>query len=164
MSADVKLGAHFAHPTLQVSMLVPDDWTASEVAPNHVRFFGPEHPEADEYRPTFSIAVYRPDGFGDEWFEQFCAASVERLGESYDDFMLRSIDRFPLSSLVDVHATWYDWQAGPDHRSSQLQALIAMDMFRFYLINAATRTELAERYLPVFDAMLRSIRLLPAPA
>lgn len=160
MNVNDRLTAHFAHPGVLVSVLVPGNWTVSEVAPQQIRFFGPEQPDLDHYSPTFSIALQTPGDFGDEWFDRFCDAGVERLRESCDDFTLRSVDRFPLSSLADVHATWYEWQAAPDHRSAQLQAMISVDRYRFYLINAATRAEIADDYLPLFDAVLRSLRLL----
>ena len=153
--------AHVAHPLLLLSLLMPDAWTVTDVADHQIRLFGPEHPELDDYRPTLSISMHQPDGFGDEWFDRFCADSVERLRDSHEGFSLRSIDRFPLSSLVEVHATWYEWQAAPDHRSSQLQAFIAVDAYRCYLINAAAKVQIADRYLPIFDRIVRSIRILP---
>ena len=160
MNADNRLTAHYAQRGVLVSVPVPGDWTIAELSPQQIRFFAPEQPDLDDYSPTFSIALPTPGGFGDEWFDQFCDAGVERLRESWDDFTLRSIERGPLSSLAEVHATWYEWQAAPGRRSAQVQAMISVDRCRFYLINAATRAEIADEYLALFDAVLRSPRLL----
>lgn len=153
--------ASFAHEGVLVSALLPEGWEVTELAPNQVRFFGPRHPEHDDYQPTFSITLGQPEGFGDEWFDQLCADSLERLRSNYEGFELRDTERFALSSLVDVNAVWFEWQPEPGLAFAQVQALAAVDAFRLYLINAATLLPLADTYLPVFDRILHDLRLLP---
>jgi hypothetical protein len=152
--------ASFAHEGLMLSLLVPDGWEAEEVAPNQVRFFGPEQSDLDDYRPTMSFTVGEPEGTGAEWFDGFCAAARERL-EAYEGFRLLRHERFPLSSLVPVDATWYEWSPEPELTFAQVQALIAVDASRMYLVNAATRAPASDRFLPVFDQVLHSLRVLP---
>lgn len=152
--------ASFAHETLLLSLQVPDDWTAEEVAENQVRFFGPEQSDLDDYRPTMSFTVGEPEGTGTEWFDAFCAAARERL-ETYDGFRLLRHERFTLSSLTSVDATWYEWSPEPDMTFHQLQALIPVDASRMYMVNAATLAPAADRFLPVFDEVLHSLRVLP---
>lgn len=154
--------ASFAHESLLLSLLVPDDWDAEELAPNQVRFFGPEQPDLDDYRPTMSFTVGEPEGFGDEWFDEFCAQARERL-EGYEDFRLLRHERFTLSSLCPVDATWYEWTAPEEGLTfQQVQALVPYDMSRMYLINAATLAPIADRWLPIFDRVLHDMRVLPA--
>lgn len=151
----------FAHEGTLVSLLVPEGWEATEVAVNHVRFFGPEQPDHDGYQPTFSILSGEPEGFGEDWFEQFREQSMATLRESCTGLALRSNERFTLSSLVEVAATWYDWTPQPGMHVSQLHALIPVDALRMYVVNAATLQPLADRDLPIFDHVLRSLRVLP---
>ncbi|MFO7848463.1 MAG: hypothetical protein R6V67_00760, partial [Spirochaetia bacterium] len=73
-----------------------------------------------------------------------------------------SAQRFTLSSFVDVHALWYTHKSESGLEFAQLQALCLMDRYHLYLINAAVLLPLAEDYLPVFDDILRSLRMLPS--
>lgn len=158
---DVSATASFAHEGLGLSVLVPEHWEAEELAPNQVRFYGLEQAQLAHYRPTLSIAVGEPEGYGTEWFNAFCEQAEERLRNSYTGFALRRSERYMLTSLVPVNAIWFDWEPEPELRMTQLQALIPVGATRLYLINAATRSECAETFLPAFDAIVRSLRVLP---
>lgn len=154
--------ASFAHEGVRISALVPETWTVSEISSTHVRFFAPALPEYDDYRSTFSISLGEPKGFGAEWFQEFCDASLAALSQARPAFVLRTTERFALSSFVDVHAVWYTCGSDSGLEFSQLQALGLMDRYHLYLINAATLLPVAEEYVPVFDGILRSLRVLPA--
>ncbi len=151
----------FAHSGVRISAIVPDRWTVTEPSEHAVRFLAPPDPDYDGSIPTFSIALGEPDGFGPDGFPDFCEVSVERLEQQVPEFTLRSVERFALSSFVDVHAVWYTGRWEPDRRLVQLQALGLLDRYHFYLINAAAPLASAERYTPLFDAILRSLRVLP---
>jgi hypothetical protein len=156
--------ASWSDETLRVSVVLPPGWEApahnSEPDQEMVRFFGPEQPDHDDYRPTFSITVGEPGGFGEEWFEELCRNSLETLRENYAGFHLRSTQRFSISSLVDVNAMWFNWEPEPGFLSVQLQALIPVDRYRMFLVNAATLLPLADAHLPYFERILRSLRVL----
>ena len=155
--------ANFEH---RFSINVPPGWEITRPENHLTRLFGPGHfeldgvPELDGYRPSFSIAAGAPEDFGDEWFDRFCEDALHTLRSSYAEFDLDRTERFPLSSLVEVNATWYRWRHSPELRFAQLQALVPVDRYRMLLINAATVDVLAERYLPLFDEILRSLRVL----
>ncbi|MFO7729778.1 MAG: hypothetical protein R6V86_03335 [Spirochaetia bacterium] len=152
----------YAHEGLRISALLPEGWSVSELSDKHIRFYGPVHGEYDDYQPTFSISLGEPEGFGEEWFDNFCAASRASLERKMPGFELRSVERFTLSSFVDVHALWYTHESDPGLEFAQLQALCLMDRYHLYLINAATLLPLTDEYLPVFDNILHSLRMLPA--
>ena len=159
--------ASFAHEGARVSVLVPASWSVSEVAENHVRFYAPAHPEHNEHSPTFSIsrgepAVFGMDGYGPDKFQDFCNVSLANLEQGLAEFELCEIERFTLSSFVDVHAVWYSCRSESGLAFAQLQALGLMDRYNLYLINAATLLSLADVYLPAFDDILRSLRMLPS--
>lgn len=150
----------FAHEGTLVSALIPDGWEAFEQAPQHIRLFGPAHPEHDDYTPTLSITLARPEGFGEEWFDSFCKQSLERLRLSNEGFVLRSAQRLSLSSMVEVHVVKYEGQSEEGLAFSQLQAMAPVDRYRLYLIHAATLLPLAQLHMPIFDQILGSLRML----
>lgn len=154
--------ASFAHEGVRISVLLPATWSVTETASQHVRFFGPAHPDHDNYRATFSICLGEPDGFEPEGFQDFCDASITTLERSTPEFEIREITRFALSSFVDMHAVWYTGRRESGLAFAQLQALGLMDRYNLYLINAACLLPLAELYVPLFDDILRSLRMLPA--
>lgn len=159
----IELDASFDHAGLQLSVLVPADWEAEELADNKVRFFAPPEPTLDDYRPTMSFIHGQPEGFGDDWFARFAKQSVERLAGTYEGFELIGTEQYMLSSLAPVHVTRYRWEPEPGMDFSQIQALVPVDAFRMYLVNAATRHPLEQRDLPVFEAVVRSMRVLSTP-
>jgi hypothetical protein len=152
-----------AHEGTLVSFEIPDGWEMLDVAARQFRLFGPSHPEHNDYRPTFSVTLGEPQSFGDEWMESFVAASRDHLAQTYRGFGLVSSEILTLSSLADAHLTWYHWEPEPGLAFVQLQAQILVDAYRLYLINAATVLPLSDTYTPVFEGILRSIRVLSAP-
>lgn len=145
---------------LRVSLLFPPEWEPTWPEENTMRLFGPECREFNDYRPTFSILMGEPTGFGEEWFESFRGEALNVLQTTYEGFTLRTTELFTLSSLVETGATWYEWDPGHGQRAAQLQALVSVDRYRMYLINAATLLPLAEDHLPIFHQILRSARFL----
>jgi hypothetical protein len=150
----------YAHEDTQISIVVPENWEAQEVEKQHIRFFGPPHPDHNDYRPTFSVSLGKPGGFGDAWLEGFLEETRGNIVSSYREFSMIAVDRFPLSSLVEAHVMSYRWEPEPGLAFTQIQALILVDMFRMYLINGATLEPLADAWMPVFDEMLKSLRVL----
>ncbi|MFP4331577.1 MAG: hypothetical protein ACLFP6_12745, partial [Spirochaetaceae bacterium] len=103
-----------------------------------------------------------PDGFGPEGFQEFCDASRGRLEASLPEFSLQKVERFTLSSFVDIQAVWYTCGSEAGYEFAQLHALGLMDRYHLYLINAATLLPLAGEHLPIFEMILRGLRMLPS--
>jgi hypothetical protein len=152
----------FAHAGTRISAIVPESWTVTEPTEHSIRFFAPADAEHDGSTPTFSIALGEPDGFGPEGFADFCEASLGRLEQETPGFALRGVERYALSSLVDVHAVWYAGTWESDRELVQLQALGLLDRYHLYLVNAAAPLSLADHYTRVFDGILRGLRVLPS--
>lgn len=151
--------ASFAHKELALSLLLPEDWYAEELGSHHMRFHGPQASNPPIHHPTLSIQAGEPEGVGRAWFESFAEQARQRLCASLEGFCLRRHERYTLSSLVPVDATWYEFNPADGMRTAQVQALISAGA-RLYVVNGATRVEHAARHLPLFDAILRSIRVL----
>jgi len=153
--------ASFAHAGVRISATIPESWTVDEPAEHTIRFFAPVDASHHDSVPSLSVTLGEPEGFGPDGFDDFCEASVERLEKVTPHFALRAVERYALSSFVDVHAVWYAAAWDSTRELVQLQALGLLDRYHLYLVNAAAPLALAERYAPVFDAMLRSLRVLP---
>ncbi|MFA9444516.1 hypothetical protein [Egicoccus sp. AB-alg6-2] len=167
LAADTAAGApmvpaktSFAHAGLLLSLLVPDDWDVEQLGPNQIRFYARPVAELDDYRPTMGFVAGEPDGTGPSWFEDFVASSRTRLAEAAG-FELLGTRRWTNSSLAEVAVTTYASTPRPGLAFTQLQALIAADADRLYVVNAATRRERAAQDLPVFEDVLQDLRVLP---
>lgn len=157
-----RVPASFSHAATRISAIVPESWEIAEPSEQTVRLMGPAPADGDGSRPSVSIALGEPDGFEPDGFGAFCEASVRRLEQQTPGFTLRAIERYELSSLVDLHAVWYSSRWDSNRELVQLQALGLLDRYHLYLVNAAAPLALAERYAPLMDAILRSLRVLPA--
>lgn len=150
----------FSHDGTQTSIVIPEGWEAQEVSENQIRFFGPPEQAYNDYRPTFSITLGRPDGFGEEWMADFLEQARANMADSYRNFATISQGRIPLSSLAEAHTLRFSWEPEPDFAFVQTQAIIQVDRYRLYVINSATLAPLSEKWTPVFDQMLQSLRIL----
>lgn len=112
---------------------------------------------------TFTIRSGEPAERGEEWFATFRDQIVERMPSAVDGFELVDRQDFVLSSFVDVTAVYYRRAVPPELGGdvSQLQAYLWYTSSQMYVVDAATARQDEGRHFPVFDAILRSIRVLP---
>lgn len=149
----------FTSTDLHLSMLVPRGWDFEfDASVDRLRFTGPT---AGDHCPTFSIRGGAPEAPGEEWFAQFREGAVARMPGAVPGFVLLDRQDFVLSSWVDVTAVQYRRDDPSGLKVSQLQAYLWADSYRMYVVDAATARGRETTDLPLFDAMLRSIRLLP---
>lgn len=151
--------AGLASEDLLISVLAPVDWAVEPVAEHQLRLYGPVE-ETVDYRPTITFTRGEPEGFGEEWFDRFCAGALDRL-ERQPGFVIERTERYELSSLAPLHATWYRWEPPGLDAVSQVQASVPASRYRMYLIDAVTLASTGDRDRPLFDAVLRSLRILP---
>jgi hypothetical protein len=142
---------------LALSILIPIGWDVQGDA-EMLRVSGPE---VAGRRPTFTIRSGRPEQPGEDWFTAFREQAVARMPDAIPGFVLLDRQDFVLSSFVDVTAVAYRRSLGGGDEVSQLQAYLWASSYRMYVVDAATGRRSEDADLPLFDAMLRSIRLLP---
>lgn len=151
--------SYFSEQTM-ISILVPEGWEGQIVNEQQFRLFGPSEPRFNDYQPTMSYLRSQPEGYGMDWFEQLIKESGEELRGSYNELKLKGEERFVPSSLAPTYVRWYEWRDEDTNlRFSQLQALISSR--DLYVINAATLTPLEDKYMPTFNAILKSTRIIP---
>ncbi len=150
---------------LEFSICVPEDWTGQFVNPGKLQLFAPEQTAYDDYRPSMSYVHGSPEGPDEGWFEELINDSRANMSRTYNEFRLIDEERFTLSSQALVYARRYEWRdEATGYRFSQMQALIWCDAQSMYLVNAATLQPLAGTFMPTFDAILRSTRIIHRPA
>lgn len=145
---------------LLLSILIPvgSELTGDETM---LRVALPPGDAADGRRPTFTVRSGVPAEPGEDWFTAFADGAVVRMPVTVDGFVLLDRQDFVLSSFVCVTAVTYRRRLPGGDEVSQLQAYLWATSYRMYVVDAATARRREGTDLPVFDAMLRSIRLLP---
>lgn len=143
---------------LGVSLLVPRGWNVTGDG-STLRVIGPRR---DDSSPTFTLLQGEPEEPGEDWYLRFCQSAQAQLAATAPGFELVRVDAFVLSSFVAVTAVYYRRRGTPDDRPvSQLQAYLWADSTRMLVVDAATARAAESTDFPVFDHILRSLRLLP---
>ena len=152
--------ASLANADLLLSLRVPQGWEVQ--TPDELRFrVFRDATDADGYRASIGFVLGEPEEAGPEWFEAFCRAVPAQLADSVEQFELIDTERFRLSSGARVFALHARQHATGLPATSQLLAYVWAGSFRMYAVDAATQRPNEDRDLPVFDQILRSIRVLP---
>ncbi|MFT6289563.1 MAG: hypothetical protein ACJAR2_000148 [Ilumatobacter sp.] len=150
----------YFNPTTRLSILAPDGWGGSDLD-DGFRLWGPPETD-DDYRSSLSFREGSPAGYpgGVEGLELLAEVTLSEMSEQYAGFALGAEDRFWLSSGVPVYVRRYEWeQSDPQRRFAQIQAFI--DAESLIRVNMATLAQLSGQYLPVFETILRSTRIIP---
>ena len=152
----------FFHEGLLISIRAPLGWSLEEVEGQPmVRLFGKPQAAFDDYRPTMSYLKGQPEGFGEMWLDEFAARALANLNATYAEFDLLTEERYMLSSMARVVSRTFSWHhLESGMRFHQMQAFVLASPFVMYLVNGATLSPLAGEYLPIFDAILKSTRIM----
>ncbi len=154
----------FYSEALHLTIAVPVGWTGKVLNQFAFRIFGPPEADHDDYRSTMSYELGRTSLTGEEGLKELIAQSLDDLKEDMNEFKVVKEERFLASGRAPAFARWYEWRdEGTNLHFSQLQAFILGPQSSMYLINAATLKPLEEKYLPIFQAILKSSRIT-APA
>jgi hypothetical protein len=153
----------YLNEEIGISISVPENWSGEIISELQFRIFG--EPETgfedyfDEYRSTMSYRLGEPDNNNPGWFETLIEESLEEMAQDYNEFQLISQENSPIADHP-AYVRHYEWtEENTGLRLSQLQSLIKLNDSSFYLINAATLKPLAEKYLPIFNAILQSTKI-----
>jgi hypothetical protein len=150
---------------LRVSVLVPEEWTGSQISPNMFRLFGV--PESgleeyfEEYRVSMSFELKELPQSQENWFESLVQQNKNEMVKTYNAYRLLDESSFELgpNQVYQKHYSWVEENTGLT--LFQLQALIHAGLNDLYIVNAAVVKGLESKYMPVFDAVLESVRIIP---
>ena len=152
--------ASLANADLLLSLRVPQGWDVH--APDELRFrIFSDTADAGGYHASMGFVLGEPEEPGADWFDAFCRAVPAELANSVEEFDLIDTDRFRLSSGAQVFTLHARQHATGTAETSQLLAYVWANSYRMYAVDAATLREHEDRDLPVFDQILRSVRVLP---
>ncbi len=149
-----------ANADLLLSLRVPVGWDVQVVDEIRFRVFR-DPADAGDYRASIGFVLGEPEDAGPAWFAQFCRAVPAELARTAAEFELVDTETFELSSGAQVFAVHARQHAPGAPATSQLLAYVWANSYRMYVVDAATLREHEDRDRPVFDAILRSIRVLP---
>ena len=146
---------------LHLSVRVPEDWTGQTINEKLVRCLGPAEPDHNDHRSTLSYQLYALADFGGADYETLIRTSGRDLANDFYAYVLSSEERFVLSSGASVYLRHFNWQdQATGQEFAQLQALILAFERDLYLVNAATLKALSDIYLPIFNAIVKSTRII----
>lgn len=152
----------YFNPDLHLSILVPSEWKGQMVNEAQLRLLGWPEPRYHDYRPTMSYLYARPQGYGADWLESIIVQSEREMRRDYNQFKLERECRFMLSSGAPTYVRWFIWQDSDSGlRFAQLQSFVRASKMSMYLINAATLEPLKNGHMPIFEAILKSTRIIP---
>jgi len=156
---------HFAsywHEPTRISIMAPVGWEVEDIEPTAFRFYSPPDEANDDYRSSISYALHAPEGGTAAWLTEFAAASRDNMAATYNGFRLLNESRVMSSDFADVALRWYEWNDEATGLAfSQVQGLILADPQSIYLADAATLQGTADVYIPIFDSIIASTRIIP---
>lgn len=144
---------------LLVSARVPRGWEVAEVTASSFTVTGPE--SASGQRPVVTVEAGEPAEPGHAWFADFAEQVVPRLRAEVPGFEEIATERFALSSTnADVLLVRARRVAGDLAPTAQVQAWVWAGSTRMLVVSGSTLLEHEQRDLPVFETVVRSLRLL----
>jgi hypothetical protein len=145
---------------LLLSLRVPVGWVADIVDEFRFRVC---RDGADDggFRASCGFVLGEPEVAGPEWFAEFCAAVPRQLAATIEGFEPIGTESFDLSSGATVFAVSARAHVAGAPPTSQLLAYVWANSYRMYVMDASTLRTNETRDLPLFQAILGSIRVLP---
>ncbi|MGD1703159.1 hypothetical protein [Dapis sp. BLCC M229] len=148
-----------------ISILLPEQWSIQVINQSQFRIFGLLEPGFEEYfeeyRSTISYLLAEPENDNSGWFESLIIESGQEMLQDYNEYQLIGEEHCKISTQ-SAYIRYYEWtEENTGLRISQLQSLIYNNSSSFYLINAATLKPLEDKYIPIFNAILESTRIIP---
>lgn len=164
MVIDLKSNSFFNKET-RISILVPEGWDTEVLDGSKFRLFG--WPETgleeyfDEYNPTMSYELTAPEFSSRDWFTQLVSQNNQEMQETYNQYELVNEIHCEIAGKKSYIKN-YLWQEETTKLNLyQTQALIAASPFSLYVVNGAVVELFKDKYLPIFQQILDSTRIIP---
>ena len=160
-----KMVSYFNAQT-RISIVVPEEWTGEVIDNSQFRIFGLREDGFedyfDEYRPTMSYTLAKPETISSDWFDQTVADTSTNMVTEYNEYQLIDEEWFEVSGRK-AYLRHYEWRDEETQlQLSQLDSMIYSSPSRFYIVNAAVLKPIVSKYMPIFDAILKSTRIIPS--
>lgn len=157
--ADLPKMVSYFDKNYSISLEIPENWTASSTEDFPLVFFALRE---NGYRSNlgFSKEILQPPNL--EALEALINQTKKSQQQEYDDY--RMIDE--ANFLQDGYAAYlqhYQWQPSDNNSHfSQVFGLILTGPESLFEIDGATLVEMEEKYFPIFDHIIKSIRFIPS--
>jgi hypothetical protein len=148
---------------LQLSLEAPSNWVAGSTGEFQLMLMAP--PEK-EYRANLGFNVRALDPASQAELDKIIRESQKKQADTLADYRLNRDATFMLDNRP-TYMRFYEWKdPGLGLHFSQLQALVLVSEDTVYTIDGSSLKELEDKYLPILEHMVSSIRFiaLQAPA
>lgn len=150
---------------LLVSLRVPVGWYLTRTEPDLLEV---QAPEVGGYSTTLTVQAGVAERADQAWFDEFATNVAAHVVDQMPEVELLDAARFRLSSpgaeVVLVHVRQPTQAATPGMpATTQVQAWVWNGVERMLVLGGSTASSRAADDLPLLDATIRSLRLLPAP-
>lgn len=157
--------SYFNYETL-ISVLVPKGWEGELVNERQFRLYAPPIASLDDYRSTISYRRTEMDQPGTDYFVAIAKKYAENHKQGLEQFKHIDEEVFTLSSVdsptIVRTFSWVD-ESDTGLDFTQFQAFILYRPMTIFIVNGATRTPIADDYLPQLKDILYSTRIIPEP-
>ena len=150
---------------LLVTLRVPVGWYVTRTEPDLVEV---QAPEVDGYSTTLTVQEGVAERADRAWFDEFATHVAAQVVDQMPEVELLDAARFRLSSpgaeVVLVHVRQPAQAEAPElPATTQVQAWVWTGGERMLVLSGSTASGRQADDLPVLDAAIRSLRLLPLP-
>lgn len=153
-------GTSYGNIQLGLMLQVPAGWQVQVLKENQLQVFGSPEAAWDGFCPRMSYTKAAADDPSDAWFEDFIVGSKAQQATLYENYQIIQEERFQLGQY-DAYLRIFQWQReGIDVITVNAQAIIRASHQDLYIAKAESLQPLADRDLPLIEAMIRSTRLL----
>lgn len=151
----------YFNPGLGVSILIPASWSVQELQENQFQAIAPAVPEFDGYHPRISCSRTIPTDPTPAGLEEAIRKSEATHRLLYSDYEILKQERFSLGPHP-AYLRQMQWTyEGTDIYLVNVQGLIWTSSSA-YAFKAETLKQYESRDVPIFEAIVKSTRLIPA--
>jgi hypothetical protein len=145
-------------PDIAISLEMPLDWDAAASDQFPLLLLAPPQ---DNFRANMSFSVQELDQPTPEHFKAVIRQTHADRRRTFTDFQLVSEKRI-LQDNFPGHIEHYHWTMDDTHiPMTQLFALILIGPDALYGIHATCLRDTEQTYLPIFNAIIHSLRFIP---
>lgn len=155
----------FFNEKTRISILIPKGWTSTTIDTSKFRILG--WSEAgfedyfDEYRPTISYELSSATTSDSEWLRKLVNDNNEEMALTYNQYEIINEEYCEIAN-AKAYVKHYSWKEESTGLTLfQMQSLIASSPFSLYIVNAAVLKTLEDKYMPIFNFILNSTRIIP---
>ncbi len=137
-----------------ISLEIPPDWQANPAEQCLVQIFAPKE---NNYSANLCFNLYPEEPVSPNLMQELMAGSAQQQAQTLPEFKQTRLESLAIGgkpALMRQYAYRYAEVGG---HLVQLQALVLVDPARLWVITASSLEELAPKYLPLIEEIIKSL-------